>query len=384
MNEALSREENEGSTPVERKLRELLFDPDENGLDPAWTRAQALVSELALRPAKRLRPKLLHAGYLAGGGNAPVPDGFWTFATGLEVLHTFMLIHDDVADQSAIRRGGPALHPSMGQGREGENLAVVAGDHLFARAVELLFTAPLQTAPAAAAYYPKVCRHTAVGQFLDIGLGRRAWSEVTPFDALKVAELKTAQYSVAAPLGCGAMLAGASAASVEMLQRLGRFAGVAFHLEDDLVGLFGDPLATGKPTDCDLRECKKSFPLLLAYRRATSRERRCLERLGAEASPEQNGGGQGHRPPAGWRHRHPACGGPGDGRGPAGTAGGPTAAGADRPPGGAPRRAGRSSHRACPLGAPWGQSQHRPPSRRRSTADGWPAVRASPVSARPV
>ena len=62
---------------------------------------------------------------------------------------------------------------------------------------------------------------------------------------------------------------------------------MAFQLEDDLVGLFGDPLATGKPTDCDLRECKKSFPLLLAYRRATSRERRCLERLGAEAPPEQ-------------------------------------------------------------------------------------------------
>ena len=76
------------------------------------------------------------------------------------------------------------------------------------------------------------------------------------------------------------MLAGASAASVETLQRLGRFAGVAFQLQDDLAGLFGDPLATGKPTDCDLRECKKSFPLLLAYRRATSREQRCLERLG--------------------------------------------------------------------------------------------------------
>jgi geranylgeranyl diphosphate synthase type I len=287
MNEALSREEGEGRTPVERKLRELLFDPDESALDPGWTRAQALVSELALRPAKRLRPKLLHAGYLAGGGTDPAPDGFWTFATGLEVLHTFMLIHDDVADQSAIRRGGPALHPSMGPGRLGENLAVVAGDHLFARAVELLFTAPLRTAPAAAAYYLKVCRHTAVGQFLDIELGRRAWSEITPFDALKVAELKTAQYSVAAPLGCGAMLAGASTASVETLQRLGRFAGVAFQLQDDLAGLFGDPLATGKPTDCDLRECKKSFPLLLAYRRATSRERRCLERLGAEASPEE-------------------------------------------------------------------------------------------------
>ena len=330
MNEALSREEGEGRTPVERKLRELLFDPDESGLDRRWTRAQALVSELALRPAKRLRPKLLTRrlpGWRRGRSRPGRLLDLRHRPGGAPYLH---------ADRR--RRGRPVGDPPWGSGappvdgsgRLGENLAVVAGDHLFARAVELLFTAPLHTAPAAAAYYLKVCRHTAVGQFLDIELGRRAWGEVTPFDALKVAELKTAQYSVAAPLGCGAMLAGASAASVETLQRLGRFAGVAFQLQDDLAGLFGDPLATGKPTDCDLRECKKSFPLLLAYRPATSRERRRLERLGAEASL-----GQMEQVKAivrrGRRHRHPACGGPGDGRGPAGAARGPDC-GRSRPP----------------------------------------------------
>lgn len=286
MSNALSREGLDPRAMVEQKLRELLFDADETLLDARWTDVQQRVAELALRPAKRLRPQLLLAGYRVGGGAHPLPEGFWTFATGLEVLHTFMLVHDDIADQAEIRRGGPALHRALGPGRLGENLAVVAGDHLFARAVELLFTAALPTAPLAAASYLQVCRHTAVGQYLDVELARRRWSEITPFEALKVADLKTAQYTVAAPLACGAQLAGASPECVQALRRVGRHAGVAFQLRDDLAGLFGDPRDTGKPTDCDLRECKKSFPVLLAYRRATAPERSALEELGPSSSEQ--------------------------------------------------------------------------------------------------
>jgi geranylgeranyl diphosphate synthase, type I len=287
VNELRQWERVDPRTVVEQRLQALLFEQDEEFLDPTWTRAQALVRDLALRPAKRLRPELLLQGYRLAGEPDQVPDGFWTFATGLEVLHTFMLVHDDVADQAGVRRGGPSLHRSLGGGRLGENLAVVAGDHLFARAMELLFAAPLPTAPGAASFYLRICRQTAVGQYLDLGLAARPWAEVTPFDALKVAELKTAQYTVAAPLACGAMLAGAPPPWVETLQRVGRFAGVAFQLQDDLEGIFGDPTATGKPSDSDLRERKKSFPLLLAYQRATVRERVQLERLGAGSTAEE-------------------------------------------------------------------------------------------------
>ena len=287
MSEARPRDTVDPRVLIEQRLEALLFESDEASLDPAWTRAQALVSELALRPAKRLRPQLLLEGYRLAAEGRHVPDGFWIFATGLEVLHTFMLVHDDVADQAGVRRGGPSLHLSLGGGRLGENLAVVAGDHIFARAMELLFGAGLPTAPGAASFYLRICRQTAVGQYLDIGLSARPWSEITPFDALKVAELKTAQYTVAAPLACGAMLAGAPPPWVDTLYRVGRFAGVAFQLHDDLEGIFGDPDATGKPTDCDLRERKKSFPLLLAYRRATARERTRIEGLGCESTAEE-------------------------------------------------------------------------------------------------
>jgi geranylgeranyl diphosphate synthase, type I len=287
MTEVLSHDGLDPRAMVEQRLRDVLVDLDEAQIDPDWSQAQSLVTQLMLRPAKRLRPQLLWAGYRVGGGQVPAPDGLWAFATGLEVLHTFMLVHDDVADQADTRRGGPALHRALGQGRLGENLAVVVGDHLFVRAVEMLFDAPMPQARAAGAHYLRICRRTAVGQYLDLALAARRWRDVTPFDALKVAELKTAEYSVSAPLTCGAMLAGAEAPIVEMLQKVGRLSGVAFQLWDDLNGLFGNPTVTGKPVDCDLREGKKSFPLLLAHRRASPRERVRIESLNHSSSVDE-------------------------------------------------------------------------------------------------
>lgn len=264
---------------IERKLREHLMAPDELGLDESWKRAQAHVLELALRPAKRLRPRLLHLGFLAGGGEVPAPDALWTFATGLETLHTFLLIHDDIADHSELRRGGATLHLTLNSLGAGEDLATVVGDHLFARSVELLMGVPLPTAIKAASYYLRICRHTAVGQYLDIVFSRRKLAEVTAFEAVKVADLKTARYSFAAPLACGAMLASAAPSVIQGLERVGRLAGLAFQLQDDLLGVLGNAAESGKSADGDLREAKRTFPLLIAYRRASASERQKIEAL---------------------------------------------------------------------------------------------------------
>jgi geranylgeranyl pyrophosphate synthase len=78
----------------------------------------------SLRPAKRVRPALVVAGYSLARGSLKVPSGLWRFAAGLEFLHTFLLIHDDVADQAGLRQGGAALHCLLGPGRAGEDLAV--------------------------------------------------------------------------------------------------------------------------------------------------------------------------------------------------------------------------------------------------------------------
>lgn len=266
---------------VEAALGELLELPDEAGLDARWARALEQARAYVSRPGKRVRPALALAGYALAKGSTRVPPGLWRFAAGLELLHAFTLIHDDVADRADLRRGRPALHHLLAPGRAGEDLAVVVGDHLFARSLEAMLACGLPGAPRVVRYFLGVCRHTAVGQFLDLDLARVPLSEVSLFRALRVAHLKTARYGFCAPLVCGAMLAGGDAALLAGLERLGRHLGLAYQLRDDLLGLFGDPCVSGKPADTDYAQGKRTFPVLAAYVRATPEVREELERLWA-------------------------------------------------------------------------------------------------------
>ena len=197
--------------------------------------------ETVLRPGKRVRPALVVTGYSLVRPGEAVPQGVYDFAAALELLHAFMLVHDDVADRAETRRGGKALHHLLGS--PGESLAIVAGDHLFARSIEGMLGCGLKEATAATRYMLAICRHTAVGQFLDLQLSETAVEEVTLFQTLRVAHLKTARYGFVAPLVCGAMLGGADADLLDVLSRIGRHAGLAFQLRDDLEHL--GPLRDG-------------------------------------------------------------------------------------------------------------------------------------------
>ncbi|MCW5892844.1 MAG: polyprenyl synthetase family protein [bacterium] len=264
---------------VERDLDDLLVLPDEAGIDPRWSAALGEARAFAARPAKRLRPALVVLGWGAARGLAAVPDGVWRFAASLELLHTFLLIHDDVADGAAIRRGGPALHRCLADGRRGEDLAVVVGDHLFARALEAMLESALPRAGEVARYWLGVCRSTAAGQFLDLALARTPLAEVTLFQTLRVGLLKTARYGFVAPLVGGARLAAAEPAVLRGLERVGRQVGVAFQIRDDLLGLFGEPACTGKPVLDDLVAGKPTYPIVAAYARAPAPVRADLDRL---------------------------------------------------------------------------------------------------------
>lgn len=266
---------------LERTLAELLVLPDEATMDPRWSRAMVELRAYTLRPAKRVRPTLLLTGWaMASGGLASgVPEGVRQFAAGLELLHTFMLIHDDVADRAATRRGGPALHRVLSSGKAGEDLAVVVGDHVYSRAVEVMLSSGLPHAAEATRYMMAICRHTAVGQYLDLDLSRTPLQDVTIFQTLKVANLKTARYGFVAPLIAGAMLGGGSKQLLEQLERVGRQVGLAFQLRDDLIGLFGDDAVAGKDGGGDFIEGKRTFPVVAAWTRADAAGRTKLESL---------------------------------------------------------------------------------------------------------
>jgi geranylgeranyl diphosphate synthase type I len=268
---------------LERTLGAQLTLADEAQFDPRWTEALEVLRAFGLRPAKRVRPTLLALGWgLASGAiGGGVPPGVRAFAAGLELLHLFMLVHDDVADRGASRRGGPALHRLLGEGKVADDLAVVLGDHLYARAVEAMLDSGLPGAPSATRYMMGICRHTAAGQFLDLQLAQAPLSEVTVFQALRVAHLKTARYGFQAPLVVGALLGGGSLGLKAQLERVGRHLGLAYQLQDDLLGLFGDDAQTGKSGGGDFFEGKRSFPVLAAWTRADQPGREALAALWA-------------------------------------------------------------------------------------------------------
>lgn len=233
-----------------------------------------------------MRPRLTLAAYLGLGGTDIA--GVAPVAAAQEMLHTAMLVHDDVLDHDDHRRGRPNVTGSVrkrlaargivGPAAEGQVLAagLLGGDVAIAAAFDLVVSAPvaadlrLRVVGALA----RAVDTTVAGELLDVGGGLRSPTDV---DALRVAELKTAVYSCCTPLAAGAVLAGANDAVLGVLDRFGTAFGVAFQLLDDERGVFGDPAVTGKSALSDLREGKRTELLRLAYLRADPDARTVLD-----------------------------------------------------------------------------------------------------------
>jgi geranylgeranyl diphosphate synthase type I len=203
---------------------------------------------------KGVRQALAVLGAEAAGapGRAGVPA-----AVAVELVHVFSLLHDDIMDGDPARRGRPTVWKAYGTGP-----AVLAGDALFALAVEILADAGSDAVRLLSAALSDLVR----GQADDLLFATRPWTgpeRVRPAEYRAMAEHKTG-----ALLGCaaalGALLGGAPPAEVAALDRAGRHLGVAFQIVDDVLGIRGDPLVTGKPVHGDLRERKKTFPVLAA------------------------------------------------------------------------------------------------------------------------
>jgi geranylgeranyl diphosphate synthase type I len=273
---------------VDATMAEMLKPSESLSRDAGWMDALHKMREYLSRPGKRIRPILLVLGHGLINGGAEPPSELLPFGVAAELLHGFMLIHDDIADGAEMRRGGPALHRAFGRNKRSEDLAVVLGDYVFVRALEIMLSSEMQGALPAARYYLRACQDAAVGQCLDFNLDDVPLSEVSVFEVLRVAKLKTAEPSFAAPLVAGGLLGGASTPAIQCLRRIGRHVGVAFQLRDDLLGLFGEPHLTGKPNECDLIRGKCTFPVLASYLRAPQPVRDEMDVLWSrkEAEPE--------------------------------------------------------------------------------------------------
>ncbi len=246
-----------------------------------------------LQGGKRLRARFAHAGWTAVAAGSPPPTALGDLCAALEVFQSAALVHDDLIDNSDIRRGRPAAHRALeathdrsgwaGDGESfGRSAAILLGDLLVAWSDDLLEQA-LAGHPQAApvrSEYGRMRREVTVGQFLDIA-EESAW--VTRSDdaqadrALRIASLKSARYSIEQPLALGALLGGASAEQEGALRGFGHPLGLAFQLRDDVLGVFGDAAVTGKPAGDDLREGKRTVLIALAREGLDAAGRRDLD-----------------------------------------------------------------------------------------------------------
>lgn len=228
------------------------------------------LESLTLRGGKRLRPAMLVAAQRAVSPEASLASVVSACAS-LEVLQSYLLIHDDWMDQDEERRGGPAVHvllrrelgaprwAARGEGEGGAHLAaalaVLSGDlgSAYANRLFLESAALSRRSHDALFTYLRVQRDVVLGQTLDL-LGSA--------DVSRMHDLKTGSYTVEGPLLLGATLADASEAQLEVLRRVAKPLGEAFQVRDDLLGTFGDTKKTGKPVGNDLRVGKHNAIVL--------------------------------------------------------------------------------------------------------------------------
>jgi len=255
------------------------------------------LAELATRLSaggKRFRPAFCVWSFVAAGGEAADLPAAVRAAASLDLLHLGELVHDDVLDDSAIRRGMPAAHRWLAEdhreaGRIGDaevfgrNGAILLGDLLQVWSVQLAQRCGLESPRLAdaCAFLELMRTEVTGGQFLDVLAGSQPWMshpnepdlaaaelEQALAMAARVVEYKSARYTVVRPCQFGAALAGGAADPDQLSQGLFRFGsplGRAFQYRDDVLGVFGDPAVTGKPAGDDLREGKRTVLVAHAW-----------------------------------------------------------------------------------------------------------------------
>ncbi|MCI0712510.1 MAG: polyprenyl synthetase family protein [Chloroflexi bacterium] len=224
---------------------------------------------------KQLRPllTLLSATAMDGFVENALP-----LASAIELIHTFSLIHDDVMDNSAMRRGRPSVWNVWGV-----NQAINAGDGAYGLSFQLLadaeYSLDIRRVLRAEAMLGNACVDTVQGQMLDISFEDRETVSVGEYTTMT--SLKTGPLIGLAMAG-GALLAGADLETVNALDITGRTLGVAFQIQDDILGIWGDPEKTGKANVDDLVQKKKSLPVLWALENVQNEQ---LHQLYQEPAP---------------------------------------------------------------------------------------------------
>ena len=225
---------------------------------------------------KRIRPILC---VLGNELFSEITEDAWSLANAIELFHNFTLIHDDMMDAAALRRGKQTVHTKYG-----DNTALLTGDVMLIRAYEKLQTINPVYLPKILSLFNTTAREVCEGQQLDMDFEKMP--SVTLDAYIHMITLKTSVL-LAASLEMGAILGGATPGNCKHIYEFGKNLGIAFQIQDDYLDAFGDPEKFGKEVGGDIRQNKKTFLLLHALEVATPDQRAKLDTLLASSGPDK-------------------------------------------------------------------------------------------------
>lgn len=226
---------------------------------------------------KRLRGALVKLGYELT--NAPATLEILKPAVAVEIFQTAILAHDDIIDKSLLRRGKPTLYKVLGGDHHGISQTICLGDIAFFLTMKLLSESkfPDKNKNLALQCFARTTINTGWGEVLDVELPYLK-GEKTAADVLTIFKLKTAEYTITGPVQIGAILGGADELLLKDIEEFGTNLGIAFQIQDDILGVFGDEKTVGKPVTSDIEEGKLTLMILYAREKADEKQKKILDK----------------------------------------------------------------------------------------------------------
>jgi geranylgeranyl diphosphate synthase type I len=247
------------------------------------------IRKFTLAGGKRLRPALLYYAYLAAGGTKK--KVVKQASLSIELIHAFLLIHDDIMDNDDKRHGVDTVHkkyqkvarryfPGKDSKHFGQSIGIVVGDLCYSMANKILFKANFkpEIILSALTRLQDIVYEVIPGQIRDIKLGYKG--SATEKEILKVQEAKTAYYTFNAPIELGYILAGnKDSKDLVNFKKYSLAMGKAFQIRDDILGIFGNEKTLGKPIGSDIIEGKQTLLVNYVLRHGSSREKKKIKKL---------------------------------------------------------------------------------------------------------
>jgi len=265
--------------------------------------------KFTLNSGKRIRPILFYYSYLVAGGEKK--ENALKASISMELIHSYLLIHDDIIDRDNFRRGDLSMHcryekeygnkkfnfnTCSNEGEQafvrfhlsgnfkspnnikhfGTSMAIITGDLASSFGYEILthsnFPADLKI--KAIEKLNQIVSNTMAGEAIDVILAKRLNADIN--EVIKMQGYKTAKYTIEGPLHLGAILAGADGKFLKAISEFSIPLGIAFQIQDDIIGVFGNEKRIGKPVGADIKEGKKTLLSVKAFERADKEQLKIL------------------------------------------------------------------------------------------------------------